>query len=112
MVVLLPVAKVWIRDRSVFEVGLAFVQHDQLFGIRIGQRIEQHRVDDGEERCVCADTERKCQDRDGGEARALAQCANREAKILQEFIEPAARPLIARDRFDDGGVAEFAARGL
>ena len=97
VVVVLPVAKVGIGDRAGAEIGLALVKHHELFGMRVGNWIEQHRVDDGEKRRVRADAERERQDRDGGEAGALAQCANGEAKILQKFVEPAAAPLIARD---------------
>ena len=49
-----------------------FVDHDQPVGIAEGQRLEQHRVDDGEQGCGGADAERHDQDGDDGEARRAA----------------------------------------
>src|SRR3984957_21132186 len=78
--------------------------------MRIENWIEQYGIDDREERGVRTDTEREREDSDDGEAGAFAQRAKGEAEILEEFVEPAATPLIASDVLDERHVAEFTAR--
>src|ERR1700759_2230800 len=96
-IVVLPVAKIWIRNRTGAEVGFALVEHDELFGMRISNWIEQDGVDDGEERGIRADAESEREDGYDGEAGAFAKCSNGEAEILKQVVERAAAPLIASD---------------
>ena len=112
VIVVLPVAKIRVRNRAGAKIGFALVQHHKLLGMRIGNGMEQHGVDHREERSVRANSQGEREDRDGGEPGALAQRANREAQILQKFVESAAAPLIAGDVTDQRDVAEFSTRRL
>src|SRR5579871_6238768 len=109
-IVVPPIAEIGIGNRAGSEIGLALVEHNELLGMRIGNRIEQHGVDDGEEGSVRADAERQSEDGDGGEARTFAQCPSGEARILSTFVEPTPAPLVPRDVFDQWNIAEFPAR--
>jgi hypothetical protein len=62
---------------------------DQLAGIAIGQRAEQHRVHRAEDRGVGSDSQGEREDDDAGEGRALGQAAEAVAEILQEGIHGA-----------------------
>src|SRR5262249_9654115 len=73
MVLLLPVTKVGIRDRSLLKVHLALMQRDELFWMRVGERIQQNSIDHRKNRAVGANAERECQDCDYCEARRLQQ---------------------------------------
>ncbi len=44
------------------QAGSAVVDIDKLFGVRIWQGLEQHSFDDGEDRAVGSDADRKCED--------------------------------------------------
>ena len=54
----------------------------QTIGLRIPERLEQHRIDDGKNRGVRADAQRKRQHRGDGEARRAQQAANGVAEIV------------------------------
>ena len=108
-VVFLPVAEIGIGDGAIFEIGLAFVEDDELVGMGIGQRIQKNAVDHGEQGSVGADAEGQGKDGDRGEAGILAERTGAKAQILNEFFEPEPAPLFARDAFDQGNIAEFAA---
>ena len=56
-------------------------------GRRDRQRLEQHGVDDGEERGVEADADRQRGDRHQREPRTLAQPPDREANVGEEGLE-------------------------
>jgi hypothetical protein len=86
-VVPLPVAEVGIGDGSKGEVGFRRIDCDQLVGVRQIHRMQQDRVDDGEERGVHADAERQRDDDDAGEARRLAKLAQREFQILCQVLK-------------------------
>ena len=88
------------------------MEHDELFGLRVGKWIEQDAVDYGEERCVGADPESEREDGDRGKTWALTERADREANVLNEFVEPAAAPLVAGDMLDERDIAEFTMSGL
>src|SRR4029077_2893444 len=85
---------------------------DELLRIGIGQRIEEHAVDDGEDGGVGADAEGKSEDRDEGEPGILAQRARAVAQILEEFFEPEPAPLVAGNLLHQLNVAKFATGGL
>jgi hypothetical protein len=87
LVVPLPIAKVWIGNGALGKVGFALVNGDKLTGIRKRKRIQQHAVDDGEQRSVCADAERQREDRDESESRILAQDADAVSDVVPQFIE-------------------------
>jgi len=60
----------------------------QLFGVRIGQRSQQRRVDDAENRGRCTDAERERENSDRGEAGRLAEHAHGVPNVLNGVIEP------------------------
>ena len=62
---------------------------DQLAGIAIRQRPEQHRVHRAEDRGVGPDAEGEGEDDDAGEGRALRQAAEAVTEVLQEGIHRA-----------------------
>jgi hypothetical protein len=77
----------------VLKFGFAFVQGDQLLGMRIWQRVEQDTVDHGEESSICPDGERQREDGDRREAWGFCQHANRVTKILEQFAhDPSSVP--------------------
>ena len=55
--------------------------HDEAIGLRIGQRTQQHAVDDREDGRVGADAERERRDRDDGESRLAAKGPEGELQI-------------------------------
>ena len=55
----------------------------QPVGLRVGQRLEQHRVDHAENGGACADTERERYERGDRERRIFAQRANAESEVAQ-----------------------------
>ena len=82
---------------------------DELLGMRVRQRIEEHGVDDGKQGSVGADAQSQGEDRDGREAGIFSQRAGSVAQVLQEFFEPEPTPLVAGDLLYQRDVAEFAA---
>ncbi len=82
-------------------------QLDQRLRIRIGERLEQHGVDDGEDGGVDADAYGDDHDRDSGEAGSLGERAEGEAKIAPQVFEPG-DGTVAPDAFAGGArVAEL-----
>jgi hypothetical protein len=75
-------------DFCVPRIGMA-VHGDELVGFWIGQRLQQHTIDEGEHHSRCANAERKGQQGYGSKPGPLAQGANRVAEILNEVFEPA-----------------------
>ena len=67
---------------------LVLNQHEAIT-IRVRERFEQHAVDDAEDRRVGADAQAEGDDRDGGEARALAKRSRAVFQVLHEVLEPA-----------------------
>ena len=67
---------------------LPLVEHlpnvDQLARVFVGQGAQQDAVQNAEHGGVGADAQRQRQDRDGGEARALAQNAGGEAHVVDD----------------------------
>src|SRR5207244_13422913 len=73
-----------------------FINDKQPVSVAISQRTYDHRVDDAEYRGVCSNAESQCENRDGGEGRALPQLADRVSYVLH-------------NAFDQRGTAGFAA---
>ena len=69
-----------------------FVEVNEPLRLRIGQRPEQHVVDDAEDGGVRADPEREREHGDEGEARRFAKLAESEAKIVHRFFPFVGRP--------------------
>src|SRR5262249_43863704 len=72
------------RAKLAAGLRLAFPDHHQSFRVRIGKRLEQHRVDYTEDRRVRADAERERQHGDEGEAGALHQRSHAVAQVLNQ----------------------------
>ena len=68
--------------------------------MRIGKRLEQHSIDDGEHYRRCADAERQRQQRDGGEPRLAAHAAQGVAAVAQKILHPARATHVAAAFFD------------
>jgi hypothetical protein len=100
-----PIEVVGKGNRSVRSAA-EFIQRHDAAGVWIWQRLQKDRIDDAEDRRICADPERKRQHGDESEARRLAQLAQGVTKIVQHgwcpllliensrrvFIRPAAPP--------------------
>src|SRR5262245_41951263 len=84
--------------------------NSRMIGVR--KRIEQHDIDNAEERRVGADPERQCDDGYNREAGFLQQHADAIMQVLSHLFEPSPSPHPALDFFDQTGVAEFPARRL
>ena len=80
----LPVEEVEIVDGRLVLAGVFPVDGDELAGVRVRQRIQEHAVDDGEERGVGADAERQGEDGDDAKRRRLEEHAEGEAKVLKQ----------------------------
>ena len=59
------------------------MQRDKLFGMRIGQWVQQHSIYYGKQRRVRSDSQRKSEDRDRSEARILLQNSQAVSRIVQ-----------------------------
>jgi hypothetical protein len=94
------------------EEGAAGADVEEAGGIGKGQRAEDYGVDHREDGGVGADAEGEGENGDNRETGILAKGADGEAEVLGQIVEPGPRPLIAGDGFDQGDVAEFAARGV
>jgi len=62
---------------------------DEAVWLRIGQGAEENGVNDGENRGIRANAESEGEYRDGREAGAALQHAEREATIASTFVQPA-----------------------
>ena len=78
-------ARVHWRDAFTFQRTLK--QRDDPAGLWIGQRFQERRVDEAEDRCVCADAERDRRNRDGREPRAPPEKTQRVAHVLPPAFE-------------------------
>lgn len=68
---------------------------EELSGVRIRQRRQQDRIDDGEQRRRCRDAGREHHDRHGADRARAAEHAHAVPKGLQHFLERQPAPLIA-----------------
>ena len=112
VVLRLPVEKVGTRHvlAGASGVGPQRLDRDEALGVRIGERLEQDRVDHREDGDVCADG----QGEDGAgakrEAPALGQAAYRIAHVAHERIEPSPDPRVPHGFLHLGHAAELEAR--
>ncbi len=83
-VVSLPVQEVQRRDSVALASRRLLHDADDAIGVRVGKRLEQHRIHEAEDRRIGADADGKGQDGDGGEPRTLAECAHRVTDIPQQ----------------------------
>ena len=89
----------------------ALMEHDQLAAVAVGQRSQQHAVDDAEDGGVGADAQRHGEDDDQREAGAAAQVAQAVANVLRgRFEEPATASDRGRRLLPPATVAEQAKR--
>ncbi len=70
---------------------VGFPHHDQASGIAERQRLEQHRVDDREDRRVRADAQRERQHRDRREARRAQAQTDGVADVLKDVVHDGIR---------------------
>ena len=82
-VLLPPVEKRGRGDREAAELLQDLVHAHERVGLRVGERTQQHAVDDAEDRAAGADAERQRQDGDDREARSPRQLAQRVAGVAQ-----------------------------
>ena len=84
-------------NREAVDAALHVVSsnRNELIGIFIRQRKKQHGVNDGENRGVGADAQRKREDSDNGEAGILPQHARAETQILQQGFDHGESPSLA-----------------
>jgi len=79
---------------------------DEAVWLRIGQGAEENGVNDGENRGIRANAESEGEYRDGREAGAALQHAEREATIASTFVQPANDVDVASVFLEECGVAE------
>ena len=102
----LPVEHVGEGHRAAVTAGAAVedrARHDQPGRVRVGERFEQDRLHEAEDRGVRADAEREREHRDGGPARRPAQQADALANVLGHCLERGEAPhlhLVFPDRRD------------
>ena len=70
-------------------------QH-QPIAVGVGQRLQEHAVDDAEDRGVRADPEPERQDREQREAAVLEQRAHAEAQVVQQLVDHWMMSLVSR----------------
>ena len=87
-------------------VSLAVVQDDELVAVLVGQRPQQHAVDDAEDRRVGADAERHRHDDDESEARIAAEAAQAVADVLRGDFDEPRQPVVAHVVLDAVNRAE------
>ena len=54
--------------------------------MREGQRAQERAFDNGEDRSICTDTERKCQDSDESKPRRFANLAKSKSNIVHKHV--------------------------
>ena len=85
------------RERNVLGAGAGclLAREHQLVPVAVGQRLQQHAVDNAEDRGVGADAERQGHDHQQAVARAAPQRADAVSDVLGEAV-PNARPVAGR----------------
>src|SRR5690242_764767 len=69
LILVAPVSEVWIRDRHLIQHRTFLVEKNEPIGLFIRKWTQQHRVNNAEDRGVCADAEREGDDHDDRDAR-------------------------------------------
>jgi hypothetical protein len=83
------------REREDVAARAALTKHDEVARVADGKRPQEHRVGQGEDRCVRADAERQRQHRDRGEHRIAAQGTNAVTQVARQIVEPRQTALVA-----------------
>ena len=96
------------RDVVPVLAGFLDVDGDELLGVRIGERPQQRRVDDAEERGGHADAERERQPGQDGEGRLMAQLAQRVLHVLKDRLHHASASDVVAAVLNHRDVAEAA----
>ena len=94
----IEVAKRKLRERGAVLRGLLADRHDAIRGVE-RQRLEQHGVDDAEDRCVRADAEREREHTDGAVGAFLPQHACAVQDVSPEAFEEHAHRCCGRSVF-------------
>jgi len=100
------------RRRQATPIDILHGVVDQPIAVGVGQRPQQHRVDDAEDRGIGADAKRQCQNDDGSEARYSAERAHRIADIPAGVIQPCERASLPVKLFRVLYAAKCALRGV
>ena len=98
MVILLPVAEVWIGNRSTLKIRLVLVQGHQLVWVRERQRAQQHAIDHGEQRGIGSDAQSQSHHRHRREPRTLHQHAKAVAQIVEQSFHVHLKTLFVAQR--------------
>jgi hypothetical protein len=86
-------------------------EEDEPVGVAVRQRVEEHRLDDGEDGAGAADAERQREHRDQGEAGRLPHASQRVARIPEPAGGgPGRRHRVADVVLDSGHAAQLLAR--
>jgi hypothetical protein len=80
----LPVEKIEVADGRPIHPHVLLVHSDELGGVWIGQRAEEHAIDDRKERGVRANPEGEGNDNNSGKGGKLEQHAKGVADVLQQ----------------------------
>src|SRR5262245_4702751 len=98
------------KDRIRVSEAKAF-HEDQLLRLSDGQRLQQQRVEQAEDRRIRADANRQRKRGHGSEAFALKQHSEAKTKVLKERIDKSDSTHIAMSLLQQSDVSELAARG-
>src|ERR1700677_3458084 len=80
----LPIQKIEIADGGPIHPGVLFVHGDELVGVWIRERVEEHAIDHREQRGVRANAEGQGNNDNSGEGGRLEQHAKGVADVLQQ----------------------------
>src|SRR5689334_1160729 len=91
---------------AIAETDAALSHHNELLGMLHGKKLQQHLVHDAKNGSVCADAEGECQNRNGGEKRAISKTPECVTYVLSHLLQRDPAPRIARFFLYDCGVPE------
>ena len=82
-VALIPPAHIYILENQILSLARDKIRRpDQSARVAVGQRAEEHRIDQAEDGCVRANAKREGEDRDGGEGGRFTQHPEAVANVL------------------------------
>ena len=99
------------REAGVLDAGSGLAEEHEILAARVGQRLQDHGVDDAEDGGVGADAERHGDDDRERVAFLLAQAARTIAHVLAEGLEQPREPGVADIVLDALDAAKRLARG-
>src|SRR5262245_37965280 len=82
-----PVLKIHPRHRAAAMVQSVFVEDDETIGLRIRERLQQHRIDHAENRGVGAYPQRQRQESDRGESWFPSQNSKALFEVVGQILE-------------------------